>query len=182
MNRTLLAVSSVIAAAVAYGAPAQACISCSYTPEVLKSGSASGGSSSSTYHAAPSKRVRDYTEQRERRATKKREVTTREPEAKKPVREAAKPAPEKTTTATASASTENSAITTNGQAIANHVKAAAVAGSSELQTENSTISSPASSATASPSAKPVTQATADKSVGCKKYFASTGLTLTVPCE
>lgn len=169
MSRTVFAVAAVIAAAIAYGSSAQACISCSYTPEVLKSGS-SGGS----YSAKPSKRARDYTEQRERRA--KKHVTTRDSEPKKQTREAAAPAAEKS--AASAASTEHSTITTSGSSIANHVKAAATPAAAGPQNENSTISTKSGTA----SARPLEQATVEKNVGCKKYFPSTGLTLSVPCE
>lgn len=174
MTRTIVAIASSIAVTLAFGSAAQACISCEYVPEVLKSGE-SGGS----YRAKPSKRVRDYTEQRERRSVKKR-VTTGESE------------PEKTKTKTSTASanaapaetaqTEHSAITTTGAAIASQVKAAITPEPTGPQSENSTISTVAATPEKASEAKPVEQVAADKNVGCKKYFPSTGLTLSVPCE
>lgn len=168
MFRTAFAIAAALSAATAFGSSAQACISCAYTPEVLNSGS--GGSAS----AKPSQRARDYSEQRERRA--KKHVTSDESAPKKQTREAKAPVAEKS--AVSASSTEHSTITTNGSAIADHVKAAATPAPAGPQRENSTISTRSGTA----SAKPLEQATADKSVGCKKYFPSTGLTLSVPCE
>lgn len=174
MTRTIVALASAIAAVAAYGTAAQACISCDYVPEVLKSGASGGGS----YQARPSKRVRDYTEQRERRSSKKR-VTTRESEPPKAKTSTAKAA---ATVPTETAQSEHSAITTTGAAIANQVKAAITPPSSGPQTENSTISTARAAADTPTDAKPVEHVAADKNVGCKKYFPSTGLTLSVPCE
>lgn len=169
MFRATFVIAAALTAATAFGSTAQACISCAYTPEVLNSG-AGGGSAS----AKPSQRARDYSEQRERRA--KKHVTTGESESKKKTRAAAAPATEKA--AVSAASTEHSTMTTNGSSIADHVKAAATPAPAGPQRENSTISTRSGTA----AAKPLEQATADKNVGCKKYFPSTGLTLSVPCE
>lgn len=182
MTRTIVALASAIAAVAAYGTAAQACISCDYVPEVLKSGASGGGS----YQARPSKRVRDYTEQRERRSSKKR-VTKEESAPKERKREASRedastPAVS-VAAAKSEAQTEHSAITTTGAAIANQVKAAITPPVTGPQTENSTISTATAAAADKPAdAKPVEHVAADKNVGCKKYFPSTGLTLSVPCE
>lgn len=179
MKRTSLAVIAAVAALAAYGSNAQACISCDYVPEVLKSGEAG-----STYRARPSKRVRDYSEQREKRASKKR-VTTREsaPEKSAPARASKADEPAKSTASVAPAVTEQSAITTKGTSIANQVKASIVPVQTGPQTENSTISEAVKESSAKPdTAHPVEHVAADKTVGCKKYFPSTGLTLSVPCE
>lgn len=176
MTRTIVALASAIAAVAVYGTVAQACISCEYVPEVLKSGSSGGGS----YEARPSKRVRDYTEQRERRSSKKR-VTTRESEPQKTKTSTAKAAAAAVPTETAQS--EHSTITTTGAAIANQVKAAITPPSSGPQNENSTISTAASAASGKATdLQPLEHVAADKNVGCKKYFPSTGLTLSVPCE
>ncbi|CAN1721786.1 conserved exported protein of unknown function [Hyphomicrobium sp. 1Nfss2.1] len=173
MHRTLFAITSAIALTFAYAMPAEACISCSYTPEVLNSG-ASGGAS-----ARPSKRARAYTESRERRSSKKhvaREHTPRKnnnEKAASATSEAAK---------TAAAETEHSTITTTGSAISNQVKAAIRLAPTGPQNENSTISTASTPSVKPADAKHVEQVTADQNVGCKKYFPSTGLTLSVPCE
>jgi hypothetical protein len=168
MMRTILALASGLAIMAAC-APAEACISCSYTPEVLNS---SGGGS--THSARPSKRVREYTEQRERRSSKKH-VAKEDSAPKERKKETAKSEAKSEPTSTAdvapvksAAQVEHSGITTTGAAIANQVKAAITPASTGPQTENSTISTAAASA--------------DKNIGCKKYFPSTGLTLSVPCE
>ncbi len=173
MHRPLYAVTSAIAAAFAYAMPAEACISCAYTPEVLNSGSSGGAS------ARPSKRVREYTESRERRSSKKhveRERTPRKEESQK----AASVTNDAADTATAE--TEHSTITTTGSAISNQVKAAISPAPTGPQNENSTISTASTASVKPADAKHIEQVTADHNVGCKKYFPSTGLTLSVPCE
>lgn len=181
MKRTSLAVIAAVAALAAYGSNAQACISCDYVPEVLRSGDASSGS---TYQARPSKRVRDYSEQREKRSSKKR-VTTRESAPEKSSRSSKADEPAKSTASVAPAApavTEHSAITTKGSSIANQVKAAVTPVQTGPQTENSTISTLVQESSKPDAAHPVEHVAADKTVGCKKYFPSTGLTLSVPCE
>lgn len=196
MTRTLLALACSIAALAACGSAAQACISCEYTPEVLKAGESQGRGS---YEARPSKRVREYTEKREERSSKKR-VTKRESEpvksksstasnerAKEKESTASREEPKKTV-ATASvasdaAENEHSAITTSGSSIANTVKAAITPPKTGPQNENSTISKAVASSDHPEDVKKVEQtATTDHGVGCKKYFPSTGLTLSVPCD
>jgi hypothetical protein len=182
MRRTIVAVACSIIALAAYGSTAQACISCEYVPEVLKSGERSG----SSYQAKPSKRVREYSEQRERRSSKKR-VTERESSPSKSKSSTAS-APSKAAVSTASvaaaaeAENEHSAITTSSTSIANQVKAAITPEHTGPENENSTISTAVVRADEPESVKPVEHATADKNIGCKKYFPSTGLTLSVPCE
>lgn len=172
MHRTLFAVTSAIAVTIAYAMPAEACISCSYTPEVLNSGS-SGAS------ARPSKRVREYTESRERRSSKKHAERERAPR-KDANEKAASTTSEAAKTATAE--TEHSTITTTGSAISNQVKAAISPAPTGPQNENSTISTASTASVKPADAKHIEKVTADHNVGCKKYFPSTGLTLSVPCE
>lgn len=182
MIRTIFAFACSIVAIAAYGSAAQACISCDYTPEVLKAGEGGGRSS---YEARPSKRVREYTDQRERRSSKKRIV--KEESAPKPRKEASKDDAPTSTAKVApvksEAAVEHSAITTTGAAIANQVKAAITPEPTGLQTENSTISTATTAAVDNVvESKPIEHVAADRNIGCKKYFPSTGLTLSVPCE
>jgi hypothetical protein len=176
MTPKILAIAATTAALMAYGSAAQACISCSYTPEVAKGGS-------STSEAAPPRRERSYTEEkRERPSRAAKKLSTRESDsdAKETAKEAkaAVAAPQKD-----EASNEPSAITTTGAAIANQVKAAvATPEKTGPQNENSTISTATTTTSKPIETKGIEQVTADKNIGCKKYFPSTGLTLSVPCE
>jgi hypothetical protein len=184
MRRTIVAVACSIIALAAYGSTAQACISCEYVPEVVKSGERSG----SSYQAKPSKRVREYSEQRERRSSKKRVTERESAPSKSKSKSSTASAPSKAAVSTASvaapaeAENEHSAITTSSTSIANQVKAAITPEPRGPQNENSTISTAVVRADEPESVKPVEHATADKNLGCKKYFPSTGLTLSVPCE
>jgi hypothetical protein len=186
MMRTTFALASAIAVMAAFAPSAEACISCSYTPEVLKAGSGSGA----TYSAKPSKRVREYSEERERRASKKR--VAKEESAPRERKETAKKSEPKFETSTKTASVEpemsdaqveHSGITTTGASIANQVKAAITPASTGPETENSTISTAVAKHADTPvESTPIEHVAADKNIGCKKYFPSTGLTLSVPCE
>ena len=167
MTRAIFAVIAAATAAIACTPPANACISCDYVPEVLNSGA-------KTSHAQP-RRERSYTQRHERRSKAAKKTAAKR---EQPVTEAAaieNPAPTK------NAEVEHSTITTAGTAMSNQVKAAITPEPTGPEDENSTISTAAAAKPAA-QAKPVEQATADHNVGCKKYFPSTGLTLSVPCE
>lgn len=166
MTRTMLTVASVIAAIVAYGSAAHACISCDYVPPVVNSGT-------TTYQKAPA-RQRTHTVKRERGTRTNKKLSTTQPSAPK---ETATIAPAST------AQTESSAIATRGDAgVSTPPAAVASAPATGPQNENSEITQAAASTGGGSSAKPVEQAKADKSGECKKFFPSAGLTLTVPCE
>jgi hypothetical protein len=148
-------------------APAAACISCEYVPSVAHSPAPSH--STSHYEA---RRVYSVVKARRARAPKVNVVKT-EPVAKKVQTAKKVESAKKVETAVApidaSSSNENSTIST-----------AAIA-PIKTESENSTISTAAS---AKAEAKPVEEAkaNANTNVGCKKFFASVGMTLTVPCE
>ncbi len=196
MTRPLLALASMIAASMAFGSAAHACLSCSYTPEVLNSPGVRSPAPERQERSSSSDRDRGSAASEERRSHVEKSTPSRHKEAKKDSgdddtvksdpaakKETAKAEPEAKKEAV-EARNENSAITTTGAAIANQVKAAIKAPEpTGPQTENSTISTATAASTDKPSAeKPAAQVAADKNVGCKKYFASTGLTLSVPCD
>lgn len=178
MTWKILAIASTVAAVSAYAPAAQACISCEYVPPVVNS-----GSSSSTYQAQPSRRERSYSEKSEKRerrerATKKVTSKSKRETASEETAAATPAAPQKV-----AAETEHSSITTTGSSIANQVKEAVTAPEKfRPQNENSTFSTAAPETDKAQPPKHVEQATADKNLGCKKFFPSSGLTLSVPCE
>lgn len=178
MARNLLVLASIAAASTAFASAAHACLSCSYTPEVLNS--------PGVRSAAPERRERSSSVKEERRSRSEESSSSRHnKEAKRKSRdedtEAATVAPKKEVP---EASTENSAITTTGSAIASQVKGAITTPERQgPQNENSTISTAVAGSGKPAETNTVGQVTtADKNVGCKKYFPSTGLTLSVPCE
>lgn len=167
MNRSLLAIATALVAAPAlFASAAQACISCEYTPEVVR------GSQTSD---APAYRARERVYAVERSAPVKRvirseSVAKSEPVAKKV--DTAEAAPVKT-----DAKSENSSIASTAEvASAEPVKI----DSKPARNENSSISQ-ASAKTSAPEKVAVAEPAA-KPTDCKKFFATVGLTLSVPCE
>ena len=150
VTRTILATATaLVAATTLLTSAAEACISCEYVPEVVRSSSTLPHTGQ--YYAAPKK---EYSA-----APAKRRIVKSEPVAKKlntakaavtKTTEVAKAEPAETPTATES---ENSSIS--------------LASNEALET--------------APVAEPAKEAAA-KPTDCKKFFASVGMTLTVPCD
>jgi hypothetical protein len=187
VTRTILAFAAAAVAAMTFASAAEACISCEYVPEVLKSGNATshGGSS---YSERSYKKSRSYTAAEERKSRKKKVVKS-EPKSKKVDTADREPAARKVDTADrapskSDAKTENSSISTaaadNSVPTVKKVDTAAVSSS---ETENSTISTETrDTASVDVNEAPVEEAKVDRNVGCKKFFPTVGMTLSVPCE
>ncbi len=170
MNRNILAIATALIAAPAFFASAaQACISCEYVPEVVRSSSTLPHTGH--YYVPPRKAV-ERNIAVERIAPAKKRIVKSEPVAKS-VDTA------ETTPITKQAKNENSSISANAQvAVTEPVE------SKPARNENSSISLASTEAAAPKKAavvEPEKQAAA-KPVDCKKFFPSVGLTLTVPCE
>jgi hypothetical protein len=167
MTRTILTTATALLGAMTLLTPAaEACISCDYVPEVVRNHTTSDhgthfDNGRSHGYQARYKVKRSYakvSEPRERPAKKR--IVRSEPESKKvKVAKAADPAPVKTDTPE-KAETENSTITT-----------------ATLQPDGNADAKE----TAAPE-KPAAENKANKNVGCKKFFPTVGMTLTVPCE
>jgi hypothetical protein len=168
MTRTILTTATALLGAMTLLTPAaEACISCDYIPEVARSHATSDhgthfdSGTSHGYGATHYRVKRSYakaSEPRERPAKKR--IVKSEPESKKvKVAKAADPAPVKTD-APEKAETENSSVTT-----------------ATLQTNDTADANEAPETKEAPAAKK-----ASKNVGCKKFFPTVGMTLTVPCE
>jgi hypothetical protein len=165
VNRTILAIATALLTAPAlFASAAEACISCSYVPEVVRE-------SSTSHEAAPSyARERVHAVERERIARPAKRIIKSDPV------ETADTAPVKT-----QAKNENSSISSIAEVAT--TKTAKVEPKA-ARSENSSISL-ASTEAATPAKTPVAETTkevAAKPVDCKKFFSSVGLTLTVPCE
>jgi hypothetical protein len=169
VNRSLLAIASALLVAPAlFATGAQACISCSYTPEVVK------GSQTSD---APRYYAREHVYAVERSAPVKKRAVAERSVAKN--LDTAEDAPAKVETK--QAKNENSSISSAADvATAEPAKVEPKA----ARNENSSISvskpgAPEKVAAADPvPAKEVS----GKATDCKKFFATVGLTLSVPCE
>jgi phage repressor protein C with HTH and peptisase S24 domain len=158
MTRTLLALAvSAFAAMTVFASTAQACISCEYVPPVVNTPVHS-------FHGKTYKKKRHY------RATKSHKRKSLEAhKARKAKKHIAKSKP-----AAAPKKVEKAETT---KKVPVNLKAA---------NENSSISTAAVNDTGSieeAKSEPRTEeAKADAGVGCKKFFPSVGMTLSVPCQ
>ena len=169
MTRTILAsATALLAATTLFGSAAEACISCEYVPEVVR------GSSTSN-EAKPYVKARAYTAEKERRtAPAQKRIVKSEPVAK--TVETAKAVPTE-----AQADNENSSISAVAKVATTETAKVEL---KAAQSENSSISLASTEVVATekaPVAETAKQAAA-KPTDCKKFFASVGMTLTVPCE
>jgi len=164
VNRSLLAIASALLVAPAlFATGAQACISCEYTPEVVK------GSQTSD---APRYYAREHVYAVERSAPAKKRFV-----AERPVAKAVDTADEAPVAkqAKTEAKNENSSISSAASVASAEPKTDAKA----ARNESSSISVGEKVAAADPApAKEVS----GKATDCKKFFATVGLTLSVPCE
>jgi hypothetical protein len=165
VTRTILATAALIAAASLLPSGAQACISCEYVPEVVRSSSTLPHTGH--YYVPPSHSSNSYSAPAKRRVVKSEPVARKlnvakgdkadkieRAEAKvesKVEKKVAKAEPAETTKV---ADSENSSISLASNDVA-AVKDTVVKAAKEV---------------------------AAKPTDCKKFFASVGMTLTVPCE
>jgi hypothetical protein len=156
MTRTILATATALLGAMTLLTPAaEACVSCEYTPEVARSHSSSHEYYSHDYGAAHYRVKRVYVRAIEHSAgPAKKRIVKSEPVAKKV--DTAKAAPVETPEESETqAQTENSSIST-----------------ATLQTSENVDADEA----------PAPAPKASTNIGCKKFFPTVGMTLTVPCE
>lgn len=181
MIRTILAIATApLAAMTLFASAAEACISCEYVPEVARSSSTSH--ESKTYARS---RAYKAAEERRARTSKKRYVKTDDGSSKAGKAEKTEKATKKVETAKAApveAQTEHSSMA--GSDTKKVESATTAPETSGQQTENSTISTAAvgksEPADAKQSASEEPQVSTN--VGCKKFFPTVGMTLSVPCE
>ena len=163
MTRSILTIAAALFAATTFLAPsAKACISCEYVPPVVNTPVYSHGGAHYGHG-----RVRATVDVRRARAAKRRLLAA---EAKAQARAQAR------AEARAEAKAE-----AKREAIAS-AKAAPV--ELDVKNENSTISTASVDASEAGDAKKTTgkDTEVSENVGCKKFFPSVGMTLTVPCE
>ncbi len=174
MNRTIIATAAALAAATTlFGSAANACISCEYVPEVVRS-SSTLPHTGHYYSAAPYERKSVERAAVERSAPAKKRIVKSEPVAKK--FDAAETAPV-TKQVTKQAKSESSSISTAATEPAKAEPKAA-------RNENSSISVASTEVAGAKKAEvaETTTEAAARPTDCKKFFPSVGMTLTVPCE
>lgn len=197
MTRTLLVAATSLIAASLMLSSAEACISCEYVPEVVRNHTTSNEGSS--YRAS-----RVHIARESRAARKSVAKYASQERAKKATKVAKAEKAEKTAKVAKVAKVEKPAKTEKvaraAKDVAKPVKVARVepvAKKPELvakkvepkanaaQSENSSItlaSGTLAAETTTKSEQPTGQEVVAKQTDCKKFFASVGMTLTVPCE
>jgi hypothetical protein len=197
MYRTIFAIAAASAAAMSLSAPAVACISCEYVPEVVRNQTTSSEprshSRSRSYQAVEERRARkSRVSKSDDGGSKTKKQIERAEKADTPSKsesaEKSEPAKKVDTAKAAPAETENSTFAAAGGSDKKQAEAATTSPTkSGPETEHSTISGastdkPVGSKTAEAKPAPAVDEEKVSNVGCKKFFPTVGLTLSVPCE
>ncbi len=172
MTRTFLATAAaLIAAGTLFASAAEACISCEYVPEVVRS-------SSTLPHTGHYYAAEPYAKKSARGAVETRKRIVRsEPVAKK-LNTAKAEGDRSDKVERAEAKVEKAEKAEKKVAKAEPAEPAKTA-----ETENSSISLASNdAATVKATVAKVAKEVSAKPTDCKKFFASVGMTLTVPCE
>lgn len=163
-------IAALLAAPALFATAAEACISCEYVPEVVRSSQTSDAPHSYA-------RERSYVAERERAPAKKRIVRS-EPVVKQVDTAEAEPVAKR-------AKSESSSVASVAETpVTEQAKVEPKVEVKTARSENSSISV-ASTEEAAPAKTPVAAATKEasaKPIDCKKFFPSVGITLSVPCE
>jgi hypothetical protein len=158
VTRTILATAALIAAGTLFTSAANACISCEYVPEVVRS-SSTLPHTGHYYAAEPyAKKARSAVEARKR-------IVKAEPVAKVNIAKADKVERTETKAETKVAKADPAETTKDVESESSSISLA----SNDVAAVKDTV------------AKVVKEVSA-KPTDCKKFFASVGMTLTVPCE
>jgi hypothetical protein len=196
MTRTFLAIAAASAAAMSLSAPAVACISCEYVPEVVRNHTTSSEprsySHSRSYQAVEERRARkSRVSKSDDGGSKAKKHIERAEKADKPSKsesaEKSEPAKKVDTAKVAPAETENSTFAAAAGSDKKQAEATTTSpAKSGPQTEHSTISGASTDKpvgkTAEAQPAPAKDEEKVSNVGCKKFFPTVGLTLSVPCE
>jgi len=165
MNRTILAiVTAFLAVTTVFASAAEACISCEHVPVVVR-----GSQTSVTAKRYTKKRF--YARSIARAKARARARATAAAKAKAKARAIA--------VARTKAKTKAKVLAAAKTAAAEEVEL-----SEPTDTENSTISTASlyKSESIDTEETPTEEPKVNKKVGCKKFFPTVGMTLTVPCE
>ncbi len=163
MTRSFLAIAAAaIAASTLLASGAQACISCEYVPEVVRS-------SSTLPHTGHYYAAEPYTKKAHIAVEARRRVVKSEPVARK-------------LNIAKTEKTEKVAKVEKKSEPAEKVAKADPVEVKSTDSENSTITVATADAAANETAPVAKVEAAAKPTDCKKFFASVGMTLTVPCD
>ena len=168
MTRTILATVALLAATTLATTGAQACISCEYVPEVVRS-------SSTLPHTGHYYAAEPY---QKKQRTIKAAID-------RPVIRAAKINKQANIAKAESAAKSEPVKVSKAEPIEKKVEKKAEKTIAKVETENSSVTLASNADVATNAKAPVeekTATTAAKPTDCKKFFASVGMTLTVPCE
>jgi hypothetical protein len=166
MTRTILAAAALIAVSSLATTGAQACISCEYVPPVVRA-SSTLPHTGHYYAAEPYQKKRTIKASIDRAPFKAAKISKQEKFAKA---EPVKAEPVKVAKA---------------ETVEKKVEKKAEKTVAKVEVENSSVTLASAADVAADAKAPVeekTAAAAAKPTDCKKFFASVGMTLTVPCE
>jgi hypothetical protein len=166
MTRTIIATAALLAATTLATTGAQACISCEYVPPVVRA-SSTLPHTGHYYAAEPYQKKRTFKAAIDRPLIRAAKINKQAKIAK--AESAAKSEPVKVAKAEPIEKVEKKAEKTIAK----------------VESENSSVTLASAAEVASKAKATVEQTavtTAAKTTDCKKFFASVGMTLTVPCE
>ncbi len=159
MTRTILAIATAfLAVLTVFASAAEACISCEHVPVVVRS-------SSTSYTATRYTKKRFYARRIARAKARARAIAAARGKAKARAIAAAK-AKARTIAAAKAAAAEEVELTETAAIENSTISTASLDKSETIDTEETLTEEPKIS----------------RNVGCKKFFPSVGMTLTVPCE
>src|SRR4029079_1703706 len=167
MTRTILATAALLAATTLATTGAQGRFSCEYVPEVVRS-------SSTLPHTGHYYAAEPYQKKRTIKAAIDR-----------PVIRAAKVNKQANIAKAEPAAKSEPVKVSKAEPIENKVEKKAEKTIAKVETENSSVTLASNADVATNAKAPVEEkatTTAAKTTDCKKFFASVGMTLTVPCE
>lgn len=168
MTRTILATAAALAAASMLASGAQACISCEYVPEVVRN-------SSTLPHTGHYYSAHSYSSNKARSAVVAKRRIAKAAIADKPAKLAKVDRDEKAAKVAKSEADEPVKVAKDDAA---EKQVAA----KPAQSESSSITVAAADVVEKVAKAPVAKEAGAKPTDCKKFFASVGMTLTVPCE
>jgi hypothetical protein len=172
MNRTLTTFAAAAFAATAFIAPqAQACISCEYVPPVVNTPVHSWGGGGGSYHAKSYSSGHTYTETRRRKRHIEKEVVEKK-----------KRAPRKVETAKAPVKVEKPVETAKAEPVETKPEIKVESENSSLSTASLKKTEEKTAEASDTDTKPANASKVSTNVGCKKFFPTVGMTLSVPCE
>jgi hypothetical protein len=172
VNRSKLCIAAAfLALPTLFASTAQACISCEYTPEVVRSSSTTYEGPGSYAHQRSYERVERVERSRPVKRIIKTTTARSNDDDDKPVKKV-------------QAKEQAARVETKAQPVEQVAKAEPVKIEQKpVDSENSSISVAAAKvATVEPVAEPVKETVAAAPSGCKKFFPAVGMTVSVPCE